>query len=278
MRLESSSLRLGALLMFAGVMLATTACSKFERLTFIRPTAERGDWEQVAPTYDVTGKGKQSSQPFTALQLVAAASASYAAGHFDQSRQQAQQAIKVDPRSGDAHTLLAAIASRSGDSSVAGDHYRKALDIAPANGAYANNYGIWLCGNGHAMESLIWFDKALADPAYPTPATALANGGACAQQAGQSARAEASWRQALALDPDLPPALAGMAGLKYARGEYLDARAFVERLLAITPQDLSALRLGAQIEQKQGDTAAAQRYLLRLQAIAPGASTAPPKQ
>lgn len=277
MPLEFSSLRVGAILLLAGSMLATSACSKLERLTIIRPTADRGHWEQVAPTYDVSGKGKHV-QPFSAAELVAAGSASYSAGRFDQSRQQAQQAIKADPQSGDAHTLLAMIASRSGDSTVAGDHYRKALDIAPANGAYANNYGIWLCGNGRAQESLAWFDKALADRAYSTPATALANAGTCAQQAGQLARAEASWRQGLALEPNLPPALAGMAGLQYSRGEYLDARAFVQRWLAIAPQDVTALRLAAQIEQKQGDNAAAQSYLLRLQAIAPDASTGPSKQ
>lgn len=265
-------------LLLAGALLATS-CSKLERLTFIRQNADRGKFTQVAPTYDVSGKGKaKQAEPYSARQLVAAASASYEAGRFDQAKQQAQQALKADARSGDAHTVLAAIASRSGDDAGAGDHYRKALDLAPANGAYANNYGIWLCGNGHAADSLAWFDKALADQTYPTPATALANAGTCAQQAGQQTRAEASWRQALALEPALSPALAGMAALEYARGDALAARAFVERWLALAPQDAAALRLAAQIEQKQGDNAAAQRYLQRLQAIAPGASTGPLKQ
>lgn len=274
-------LRLAAGLLLAGSLLATTACRQLERLSIVRPTAERGDFDQVAPTYDVSGKGKgkaRNAEPFTASQLVASASASYTAGRFDQARQQAQQAIKADPQSGDAHTVLAAIASRSGARAVAGDHYRKALEIAPNNGAYANNYGIWLCGDGHAQESLAWFDKALADPAYPTPVSALANAGTCAQQAGQPVRAEAGWRQALALEPDLQSALAGMAGLQYSRGEYMDARAFVQRWLAITPQDASALQLAVHIEQKQGDNAAAQRYLLRLQALTPGASTVSPTQ
>ncbi|MDI1253433.1 type IV pilus biogenesis/stability protein PilW [Thermomonas sp.] len=272
-----SSLRLAAALLLAGSVLATTACSKFERLTIVRPSAERGNWEQIAPTYDVSGKGKgKKAEPFTAAQLVASASAYYEAGRFDQAKQQAQQAIKADPASGDAHTLLAAIASRSGDSAAAGDHYRKALELSPTNGAYANNYGIWLCGTGHAQESLAWFDKALADSSYPTPATALTNAGICARQVGQLDRAEASWRQALVLDPNLTPALSGLANLQFAGGQYFDARAFVQRWLAIAPKDTSALQLAMQIEQKQGDNVAAQRYLLRLQAIPPGASTVPP--
>jgi len=262
-------------LLLAGVLLATS-CSKLERLTFVRQNAERGKFTQVAPTYDVSGKRKgKQAEPYTATQLVAAASASYEAGRFDQSRQQAEQALKADPQSGDAHTMLAALASKSGDAAAAGVHYLKALESSPGNGAYANNYGIWLCAGGHAQESLGWFDKALADPSYPTPTTALANAGTCAIQAGQPVRAEASWRQALTLDPTLAAALAGMAGLEFDRGQYLDARAFVQRWLAIAPEDASALQLAAQIEQKQGDNVAAQRYLLRLQAITPGTSSVP---
>lgn len=268
-------LRPVATMVFAACLLATTSCRQLERLTIVRPSADRGEFRQVAPTYDVSGKAKKNFEPANAAQLVAAASASFEAGRYDQSRQQAQQAIKADPQSGDAHTLLAALSARSGDVAAAGDHYRKALETSPGNGAYANNYGIWLCGSGHAQESLPWFDKALADQSYPTPTTALANAGACAQQAGQPVRAEASWRQALTLDPNLPTALAGLANLQFDSGQYLDARAFVQRWLAIAPDDAGALQLAAQIEQKQGDNVAAQRYLLRLQAITPGASTVP---
>ena len=111
---ELSTLRLAAGLLLAGATLASTACRQLERLSFVRPSADRGEFQQVAPTYDVSGKGKSKSrrtEPFTAAQLVASASASYEAGRFDQARQQAQQAIKADPRSGDAHTLLTVIAS-----------------------------------------------------------------------------------------------------------------------------------------------------------------------
>lgn len=266
--------------MLVACVLATTSCRQLERLTIIRPSADRGEFRQVAPTYDVSGKAskKKKVEPATAAQLVAAASASFEAGRFDQSKQQAQQAVKADPQSGDAHTILAALAGKAGDVAGAGGHYRRALETSPGNGAYANNYGTWLCGSGHAQESLEWFDKALADQSYSTPTTALANAGTCAQQAGQPARAEASWRQALTLDPLLPTALAGMAGMQFDRGQYMDARAFVERWLAIAPEDASALQLATRIEQKQGDNVAAQRYLLRLQAITPGASTAPAKR
>ena len=275
MPLKLSSLRLGLILALAGSMLSTLACSKLERLSIVRRSADRGDYTQVAPVYDVSDKGRKAA-PVAAEQLLASATRSYHAGQLPQAEQQAQRALKANAPAGDAHTLLALIASASGDSPGAGSHYKQALAVAPGNGSYANNYGTWLCQSGRAGESLDWFDKALADPAYSTRTSALANAGICALKAGQPVRAEANWRQALAFDPAVIPALSGMAQLQYQIGNQLEARAFVERWLANAPDDANALQLAAQIEQKLGDNAAAQRYLLRLQANSPVSGTQVP--
>ena len=82
----------------------------------------------------------------------------------------------------------------------------------------------------------------------------------------------------MALQPENLPSLSGMAALQFARGRYLEARAFAERWLALTPADAEGLLLAAQIEQKLGDNVAAQRYLSRLQATPPGTPTAPSTQ
>lgn len=272
--MQPDPMRRGPCMLALAVALFATGCSRLERLSFVKPTAERGGWTQVAPTYEVSDKGRKAA-PMAAVQLLAAATDAYRAGKFDVAAQQARQALKADPTLADAHSLLAAIASAQGDNATAGQHYQQAVAISPAVGAYANNYGTWLCANGRAAESLGWFDKALADPNYPTPAAALANAGTCANRAGQADRAEANWRQALALDQGERQSLAGMAALQFARGRYLDARAFAERWLALAPQDADGLRLASQIEQKLGDNAAAQRYLSRLQANSPGTQTAP---
>ncbi|MGV8921917.1 MAG: type IV pilus biogenesis/stability protein PilW [Thermomonas sp.] len=266
------------MLLLAGAVLASTACRQFERLSIVRPSADRGEFTKVAPTYDVSGKNAKSARRQPPAQLLAVATTLYANGQLDDARVKAQQVLNADPASGDAHTLLALIASANGQAEDAGRYYQRALEIAPGKGAYANNYGIWLCGNGRVQESLPWFDKALLDPAYPTPATALANAGTCAQLAGQSSLAETKWRQALTIDAEMPSSLSGLANLQLERGQYLDARAFVQRWLAIAPQDAKALQLAVQIEQKQGDNVAAQRYLLRWQAINPGASLVPQTQ
>lgn len=251
-------------------------CSRLERLSIVKPTAERGDWTQVAEKHEVSDKGHKSA-PVAAQQLLASATEAYRAGQQDLAARQARQALKADSTLADAHALLAAIASARGDAAAAGKHHQQAVALAPAVGAYANNYGSWLCGEGRAAESLAWFEKAVADPNYPTRAGALANAGTCANSAGQPMQAEANWRQALALDPVELQSLAGMAALQFARGRYLEARAFAERWLAVAPSDAEGLQLASQIELKLGDTAASARYLHALQALSP-ATNAPRTQ
>ena len=270
-------MRRDVLVLGVAFVLLATGCRTMERLSFIRPSATRGDYTQVAPTYEVSDKGRKGAT-VGAGQLLVNATALYRAGRIDEAGELARKALKTDPKSGDAHTLLAAIAGARGDAAGAGKHYQQAVALSPAEGAYANNYGTWLCSNGRAAESLSWFDKAVADPEYGTRAAALANAGTCAHRTGQLDLAEAYWRQALALEPTEMQSLAGMANLQFARARYLEARAFAERWLGIAPSDREALQLASQIELKLGDTDASTRYLQRLQALSPGAINAPRSQ
>jgi type IV pilus assembly protein PilF len=245
-------------------VLAAVAVAGCNRLSFVRPDTSRGNYTQVAPEIEVSDRGRRS--PLAVRDQLLLAEQRLRAGQHDQARAHAEAALRLDPRSADARTMLALVAQRGGDQARAGSHYAKAAELAPQQGYALNNYGTWLCANGRAAEALTWFDRALASPGYPTPAAALANAGACAGRAGQDARAERDLRRALELDPANPVALAAMAGLALRQGRALEARAFVERRLAAAPADAEALRLASQIEHKLGDRAAAERYTRQLRA------------
>lgn len=256
--------------------LSSLGCSQLERLTIIRPSAHSRGYTQLAPTYDVSGKkAKASSDP---AMLLAVATDYYQRGQWNDAERLVRKALSVQAHSGDAYTLLGAIAEARGDLPAAGKAYKTAVDTAPNNGLYANNYGGWLCANGQAAAALPWFDRALADPQYPLAVGAMVNAGSCANKAGQPVQAEVRWRSALALDPQNVPSLAGMAALEFARGNALEARAFVERWLGVTPDDAEGLQLAVKVEQKLGDNAAASRYLSRLQAIPLGSTSVPRTQ
>ncbi|RDZ28468.1 type IV pilus biogenesis/stability protein PilW [Lysobacter silvisoli] len=252
------------------LLAALAAVAGCSRLTFVRPDFDKVKYEDTGPHIEVRDD-KRSKDANSARNRVQLASAALRSGDLDGAERDARTALKADPRSADAHTLLGAIAARRGNAAVAGEHYKKAVELAPERGAFLNNYGVWLCGNGRAAESLSWFDRALNDSTYPTPGAALANAGSCADSAGQRERAERDLRAAVALDPANALALGSLARIELGKGNAFEARAFSERRLAAAPADAESLVLASQIEQKLGDTAAAARYVQRLRAEFPDA-------
>lgn len=261
--------RLELLVALVLLSLSAAACS---RLTFIRPDASGGKYEKTSPTYDLRDSDATKRRLATAEHLGLAQSR-LIAGQLDAAETEATAALKADPGSADAYTLLAVIEDRRGKSAQAGAYYAKVVQLAPGGGVGLNNYGTWLCSNGRATESLEWFDRALADRSYRQPASALANAGSCALRAGQTARVDSDLRQALELDPDNATALQAMSQYQYAVGSYFDARAFSQRRLAAAAATPEILRLASQIEQKLGDRAAAARYVQRLDTEFPQAPT-----
>lgn len=260
------------LLLLVLVALAASACS---RLTFVKPKLERGRYTQVAPDYQVQAD-TQDQKRIASLNAQGMAAQQLQQGQFEEAERQARAAVDADPKSAEAHTMLAAVLQQRGEGKAAGAEYAKAVALDPQRGTVLNNYAAWLCGNGHAAESLPLFDRALADPTYPTPATALGNAGACGLRAGQPAYADPRLRKAIELDPGNAVALAALADSEYRAGRYMEARAFSERRLAAAPATPEVLQLASQIEQKLGDTAAAARYVQRIKAEFPEKQTVPP--
>lgn len=219
--------------------------------------------EQVAPSYDVRDSAETRNRLAQQERLGLAVSR-LRTGQYDEAEKLAREVLRRDPRQADGYTVLATIASRRGDAQAAGQHYRKAAELAPQQGDVLNNYGAWLCADGHPAEALVWFDRAMADPRYGSPAPVLANAGGCALQAGQDERGLRDLRRALELDPANAYALESMARNEYAHRRYFEARAFSERRLAAAPVTVSVLQLAIQIELGLGDKAAAGRYQQRL--------------
>ncbi len=186
-------------------------------------------------------------------------------GELEVAMERLQRALRLDPRSVDAHTMMAVLNERINRPAQAESFYRKAERLAPDNGDVNNNLGAFLCGSGRQREADAYFLKALNDPFYRSPAAALSNAGVCALKAGDTAKAEEYFRRVLTTQPNNATALFELARLSYLKGDALRARAFVQRLEASAPADPVALDLGQRIETRLGDAAAARRYASRLQ-------------
>ena len=262
-------MRLKALCLLLVPLLLATACGRLP-FTGTKSRMERLSGEQIGQEYSVKDspevKRRQSVQT-----LLARAVQRMQAGEPDAAEKDARAALKLDPASADAMTVLAVIEDQRGNTSAAGQSYKRAAELAPSQGAALNNYGTWLCANGFAAESLVWFDRAIQAPGYATPGAAMANAGSCALKAGQKERAARDLRQALAIEPANAVALEAMAQLEFDQRQYMSARAFVERRLAASPASASVLKLASQIEERLGDKAAASRYVQRIGAEFPDA-------
>lgn len=258
--------RKGLVLLLVPVLLVT-GCS---RLTFVRPKMDRTDGEQIAQDYTVRDSPEVKRRQTIQVTL-ARAMQHLQTGDLDAAAKDTQSALKLDANSVDALTVMAVIEDRRGRSTQAGALYKRAAELAPQQGMVQNNYGTWLCGAGHAAESLVWFDRAVRAPEYQTPAIALANAGNCALMSGQIERAERDLRQALSLDPRNATALGALAEVEFRHQRYMPARAFIERRLAAAPATPAVLKLASQIEERLGDKAAASRYVQRIRAEFPDA-------
>lgn len=229
--------------------------------------------EEVAPVYSFRDNTATKSR-LAVQEKLGLASNRLQTGDYAAAEEQVRAALKKDSQSVDAIGMLALIQGARGDVAGSGASYRRAAELAPQRGDVLNNYGAWLCTNGSPAESLMWFDRALTDRTYASPASALGNAGGCALKAGQHERAVSDLRKALELDPANPYALESMARSEAGRRNYFEARAFIERRLAAAPATASVLQLAIQIEQGLGDKVAAGRYQQRLVKEFPDAATA----
>lgn len=259
---------LGAWVLSALVLAGSAGCN---RLTFIKPNLERKGYEEVGPSYDFKKSRGDSGGALAASGRVMAAQRYLQTGEDAKAREELRQALKLDPKSVEAYSVMAVMAERDGKSAEAGGYYRKAAELAPERGAVLNNYAVWLCANQRPGEALGYFDRARVDPTYDDLAVLLANSGACADRAGQGERAERDLRQALSLEPANTTALSAMAKRQLRLGNAFEARAFSERRLAVEPISAEALMTASQIEEKLGDRAAAARYVQRMRAEFPDA-------
>ncbi len=175
-----------------------------------------------------------------------------------------QKALEFDPNYADAHTVIAVLYESINDMTKAGEHYRRAVELKPKSGAENNNYGQFLCAQGHYDEAQAYFKKALADPFYATPALAMSNAGACLLHAGKRDEAEKMLRDALAHNPNDASALLSLGSVLYDKGEYLNARAFLQRYEAAAAAQPASLLLGRNIELRLQNAKGASEYSRKL--------------
>jgi type IV pilus assembly protein PilF len=168
-----------------------------------------------------------------------------------------KQAIAAAPDFADAYGVRALIYTAMDENQLADENYRHALRLAPRNPDLANNYGMFLCdAGGKPLDAMTYFESALNNRAYGSPAKALTNAGNCSLKLKNIDAAERYLLQALRYDPELPAIQAGLARVYFERRDYTRAGFFINRLTdAAKLESLSAdaLWLAIRVKHMLGD-------------------------
>lgn len=192
-----------------------------------------------------------------------------AQGKYQNSLENLNKALAADPNYADARTVIGLLYEQIGENDKAEQNYRKAAQLMPKSGNENNNYAAFLCKLGRYDEADKYFQVAVADPFYKTPAVALTNAGTCAIKGGKYEVAERDLRAALEYDPGNSEALFQMATVLYRKEEFFKARAFFQRYESVGRQSADALLLGRNIELQLGNAKAASEYTHRLRSQFP---------
>ncbi|KAA9132029.1 type IV pilus biogenesis/stability protein PilW [Marinihelvus fidelis] len=181
-------------------------------------------------------------------------------GQYEIALEKLKRAVRSDNDYAPAHTVIAVLYERIGEYELAGKHYKEAVRAKPDSGDANNNYAAYLCRSNRSREAQEYFERALDDPFYRTPAVALANAGSCALEHGDMDAAENYLRQSLKYDAAFPDALLSMAGLSYRKSDFLRARAFLQRYEATGTTSVEGLMVGYRVETRLNNPEGASAY------------------
>jgi type IV pilus assembly protein PilF len=177
----------------------------------------------------------------------------YRNGQMAVALEEARRAVQIDPTLPDAYGLLGLIYMDLEDRRSAEENFQRALQLDGNSPDLNNNYGWFLCQTGRERESIGYFQRALRDPLYATPARANLSAGVCLMRVKDYAGAEPFLRRSFELDAGNPTAKYELTRLYLATNQ-TDRAAFYYGLLSKSV-DASAetLWLGLRVARAQGD-------------------------
>lgn len=221
---------------------------------------------QPPPQPDTTPVTEQQATPQQRAEIHRELAAGYyQRGQMDIALQELATAQKFDPSNAKIYDIYGLIYAMLGEEQKARDNFQHALSLAPSNSEIRENWGAFLCGTGHARESIPEFERVLADPLFKKPEIALINAGKCTAVLGDAAKAEDYLRRAMTVSPGNTVAAYNLALLAYRSGRYGEALAWMRPAMRDASPPPEVLHLGMCIARKHGDGDAAQSYASQLQ-------------
>jgi len=202
-------------------------------------------------------------------QLRARVHTDLAASYFDIGNvgvapEEVKEALRADPNYGPAHNVAGVIYAQLKEDRLAEESFQRALRINAADSDALNNYGMFLCQRKQEREGIRYFVQAVRNPLYASPERSYVNAGVCARRIGDTAGAAEFFLLALKVRPNQPQALYQMADVSYARGDFGEAKRYLNRLTQVATANAETLWLGVRVERRLGDRNSEASYALQL--------------
>jgi type IV pilus assembly protein PilF len=184
-------------------------------------------------------------------------------GNFGVALEKLKKSLTYDENSAVAHNAIAVLYDETNQTTLAENHFQKAVSLDPDFITAKLNYAHFLCTNGKPREGEATYVALAEEPAEggaDLAYRAYMSAAVCTLKIPDQQRADDYLRKALTLKPNDANTLYQLADLYYGTGDYLKARAFLQRYHHQAGYDPESLWLGISIEDKLGDVAMRQEY------------------
>ncbi len=186
-------------------------------------------------------------------------------GELALAKEKLDQAERENPDSPNVQSARALLFERLREPARADHAFHRALELAPRNPDYQNDYAVYLCSSGRYARGVKYFLEAARNPLYLTPADAFDNAGVCLRAEHHDAAAIKMFKTALAINPEFSSAVWELAELDYKHGRLKQAHSELVQYLSTHHETASLLLLAVRVMHAQGDTLDAVLYARRLQ-------------
>jgi type IV pilus assembly protein PilF len=176
----------------------------------------------------------------------------YQRGNMNVALEELRLAVSADPTYATAHGMFGLVYMELKENALAQASFERALGLAPDDPDINHNYGWFLCQTNREEQSMAYFQRALRNPLYATPARTHTAAGTCALRRGDLAGADVFLQRALAIDQNQPAALLQLAQVRYRQMNYPEARRLLARHAKLVEPSAESLWLALRVERRLG--------------------------
>lgn len=177
----------------------------------------------------------------------------YRNGQLAVALDEARRAAAIDSSYAEAHGLLGLIYMDMKEQRDAEESFQRALKLDPTNSELNNNYGYFLCNTGRERQSIEYFNQAIRDPLYRTPARANQNAGACLMRVKDYEGAERYLRRSFELDAGMAVPKFLLSRLYLATNQVEKATFYYNVLAKSIESSAESLWLGLRVARANAD-------------------------